>query len=274
MKRENNNQVEYFDNRHFTIGQVADITGISRDRLRYYEEKGILFPTQDDENNYRSYSIADIDMVLSIEFYRSMDLNMKEIGQIWSKQSPKEVISVLEQKENEISIKMNELQRYLNNIRKGKEACKLIADNLNKFSVKAMPPFEILGEFSDFRAYSEYDEIHNRRSDLGGKSIVNSIKRMIRIENEEVVENKMLITRNVNKNTSLSNILEYDKCLYSIVEDSLKKGDILQEMLQKSMKWGEENNLTFKGYIVISIILIMNDINTMKSYLEVYAPIE
>ncbi len=63
----------------FTIGQVAEITGISRDRLRYYEEKGILHPKQNDENNYREYGYSDIDIILTIEYYRSMDMGMKEI---------------------------------------------------------------------------------------------------------------------------------------------------------------------------------------------------
>jgi DNA-binding transcriptional MerR regulator len=263
----------HFENKHFTIGQVASITGISRDRLRYYEEKGILFPSQEEENNYRNYSMADIDMILSIEFYRSMDLSMKEISQIWNSHTPKDVIGILAQKENEIFSKLNELQGYLNNIKKGMEACKVIDENLNKFLVKEMPPFEILGEFSDYRAYSEYEKLHNRRGELGGKSIVNSMKRMITISNNEIVENKMLITRNRCNLDGSTNIVAFDKCLYTVVEDGLKNGDITEEMCQKSLKWGEENNLKFEGSVFISIILVMNDANTMKSYLEIYAPI-
>ncbi|WP_438498365.1 MerR family DNA-binding transcriptional regulator [Paenibacillus sp. IHBB 3054] len=35
----------------YTIGQIANIMGISKDKLRYYEEKKILTPIQNDENN-------------------------------------------------------------------------------------------------------------------------------------------------------------------------------------------------------------------------------
>ncbi|WP_238918928.1 MerR family DNA-binding transcriptional regulator [Clostridium sp. YIM B02555] len=39
----------------YTIGEVAQITGISRDRLRYYEENGILKPKYDASSSYREY---------------------------------------------------------------------------------------------------------------------------------------------------------------------------------------------------------------------------
>ncbi|MDP4090971.1 MAG: MerR family DNA-binding transcriptional regulator, partial [Bacillota bacterium] len=44
----------------YTIGQIANIMGISRDKLRYYEEKGVLNPKQNDENNYRKCDFEDI----------------------------------------------------------------------------------------------------------------------------------------------------------------------------------------------------------------------
>lgn len=57
----------------YTIGQLAHILGINRDKLRYYEEKGILAPAQDGGNHYRQYSVNDFNTVLLIEFYRSLD---------------------------------------------------------------------------------------------------------------------------------------------------------------------------------------------------------
>lgn len=125
----------------FTIGQVAEITGISRDRLRYYEEKGILHLKQKDGNNYREYGYSDIDVILTIEYYRSMDLGMKEISELSECKGMQEMAERLKRKEEDILSKMDELSGYLANISKGKEACTKIIKNLNKFSVRNIPAF-------------------------------------------------------------------------------------------------------------------------------------
>mgnify|MGYP003345048464 FL=1 len=38
-----------------SIGDVGKITGISKDRLRYYEEKRLITPVRDTDNSYREY---------------------------------------------------------------------------------------------------------------------------------------------------------------------------------------------------------------------------
>ncbi|QHQ61609.1 MerR family transcriptional regulator [Anaerocolumna sedimenticola] len=265
------------DNKYdtYTIGQVSAITGISRDRLRYYEEKGLLLPDQNNDNNYRNYTICDIDKVLSIEFYLSMNLSMKEIGSIWAGDSYEEISSVLGEREKEITKKIDELQNYLVNIRKGKEACDRIAKNLNQFSIQVMPAFEVLGEMSDYRAYKEYENIHRNKNELRGKPIIHSIKRMLTYSEKGIESNKMLITRNVSKSTSENNkIISFDKCLYTIVEDSINKGDIMQDMFHKCYSYANENQLSGKGFVIISMLLITVNHGNAKSYLEVFAPIE
>ena len=39
--------------------------------IRYYEKHGVISPRRNDENNYRSYSIFDIFMLLDTLQYRS-----------------------------------------------------------------------------------------------------------------------------------------------------------------------------------------------------------
>lgn len=65
-----------------TIGQISGILGVSKDKLRYYEEKGILRPVQNNENSYREYDNNDINTVLLIEFYRSLDMDFRTIEKL------------------------------------------------------------------------------------------------------------------------------------------------------------------------------------------------
>ncbi len=55
------------------IGELAELAGISRDALRFYEKHGLLTPTARTDSGYRLYSKSD---VLRISFI----LSAKEVG--------------------------------------------------------------------------------------------------------------------------------------------------------------------------------------------------
>ncbi len=70
------------DNEHqdksFTIGQVAQITGIHAKSIRYYESIGLL-PTQArSANTYRRYSMADINRLILLGRIRSLRVPFSE----------------------------------------------------------------------------------------------------------------------------------------------------------------------------------------------------
>ena len=66
----------------YTIGQVAKFLGVSRDTLKFYEEKELVKPKQDDENGYRKYNDYDIYDVITTNFYRHLDIEVKKIQEI------------------------------------------------------------------------------------------------------------------------------------------------------------------------------------------------
>ncbi|MBL4933119.1 MerR family transcriptional regulator [Clostridium paridis] len=147
----------------YTIGQVANIMGISKDKLRYYEEKGVLKPSQNNENNYRQYSLEEMLSILSIEFYRSLDLDFKSIKRIHNQSDIKDLEEILEDKRKEIVKEVDRLNAIVNRINKAKKACNDIERYLNKFSIRAMKPIKVLGEMSDFTAFNEFEVIHENK---------------------------------------------------------------------------------------------------------------
>jgi len=56
----------------YTIEQVAARTGFTKRTLRYYEEVGLLPPTNRTEGNYRRYSEADIQRLERIKNLRDL----------------------------------------------------------------------------------------------------------------------------------------------------------------------------------------------------------
>lgn len=258
----------------YTIGQIANILGISRDKLRYYEEKGILIPVQNKDNNYRQYDLKDIDTILAIQFYRSLDLEFKNIKKLHKKSNIKDIEYVLDEKYNQVIEEIKRLNTIVNRIEKAKKGCNDINKWLNKFIIKPMAPIEILGEISNSRAYNEFDVIHkNRNNDV---AIIKSLKRYIKFNDEQIESSKMLVTKDIESgNIEKSNdILEYEKCLYTIVEDDAATKGIMQKTYEQSLEWIYNNNYKHEGIAILSMLLIEFHEGRAKSYLEVYIPIK
>ena len=94
-----------------SIGDVEKITGISKDRLRYYEEKNLIVPERNDENSYRSYDVNEVIKLFGIQLYRAMDMGIKEIQTVQEAGTPEEMRAVFAKRQDDIEAKIAELQR-------------------------------------------------------------------------------------------------------------------------------------------------------------------
>lgn len=62
--------------------QMEELTGITRQNIRYYEKLNLLEPVRDPENAYRDYSNEDVRRLKLIKMLRMLDMPIKEIGQV------------------------------------------------------------------------------------------------------------------------------------------------------------------------------------------------
>ena len=60
--------------------QIEELTGITRQNIRYYERQGLLEPARDTGNAYRDYSGEDLRRLKLIKMLRMLDMPIKEIG--------------------------------------------------------------------------------------------------------------------------------------------------------------------------------------------------
>ena len=70
----------------YLIGDVANLMGLSRDTLRYYEKRGIL-SSQRGDNGYRYYTDQDISRLISILYQRKMDIRISDMEALCSAES-------------------------------------------------------------------------------------------------------------------------------------------------------------------------------------------
>jgi len=61
-----------------TIKQIEEQSGLTRANIRFYEEEGLIHPRRQ-ENGYRDYTDAELEMLLRIKLLRSLGLTLEEI---------------------------------------------------------------------------------------------------------------------------------------------------------------------------------------------------
>jgi DNA-binding transcriptional MerR regulator len=79
----------------YTIKEVADLAGVSTRTLRYYDEIGLLAPTQIGENGYRYYDLDSLLRLQQILIYRQLQVPLKDIQRMMS-QPDFELLQALE----------------------------------------------------------------------------------------------------------------------------------------------------------------------------------
>ncbi|APO84299.1 Cd(II)/Pb(II)-responsive transcriptional regulator [Pseudomonas putida] len=62
------------------IGQLAKLTGVEIQTIRFYERQGLLPPPNRQDNSYRIYEADHVEKLLFIRRCRSFGMSLEEIG--------------------------------------------------------------------------------------------------------------------------------------------------------------------------------------------------
>ncbi len=65
-----------------TVKEMSEITGVSIRTLRYYDEIGLLKPTQLTEAGYRLYDNKSLEKLQQIMFFRELEISLTDISKI------------------------------------------------------------------------------------------------------------------------------------------------------------------------------------------------
>jgi len=98
-----------------TVKEISDITGISVRTLHYYDEIGLLKPTEKSEKGYRLYDDRALETLQQILFFREFDMPLKEIRAILD--SPAlDQSQILQMQRNMLVRKKERLERLIASI--------------------------------------------------------------------------------------------------------------------------------------------------------------
>ncbi len=112
----------------FTIGKLAQASGLSRDCLRYYEREGLLAAGRKTSAGYRLYDPSAVERLSFIKHAKRCGFTLTEINQLIGLKaddstSCNDIRSVAEEKKNRLDDKIKDLQEMSAILDRLIEAC-------------------------------------------------------------------------------------------------------------------------------------------------------
>lgn len=263
------------DNQTYKTGQLADILGLTRDALRYYEEKGIINPKHKQENNYREYDFYDIYTLMVTDFYKKRNLAIKEVKKLQSGSELDELEALLGEKATELEEIIRIKESTLRKINETREFCKDIKNHVNRFSLRKLPLYEIKGEISDFNAVEEYHVILEKM-DLMKEDILSKIVKRFTFDESGFLDFKMFIVDKSDSKLEDKSYIDYSTCIYTIVEDGrFLEGneDPKITAFTATLNWATEQGLTLQGVAFAFTRLITYIDGKERIFLEIFVPV-
>jgi len=109
------------------IGELAELAGISRDALRFYEKHGLIMPTARTDSGYRLYSKSDVLRISFILSAKEVGFTLNEIHQLLELEVTKDDKSCQDVKQF-VDNKIQVVNQRLTEIKKVKQSLQTLSN--------------------------------------------------------------------------------------------------------------------------------------------------
>lgn len=244
-------------NKKYRIGEVAKICNISKRTLRYYDEIGLLLPSETlTLNQYRTYTEEDLHKIPIIKYYKESGFKLEDIKQMMNKYDLKAIN--VEQKFDDKIQELENLEEDLKNKRKAveewlfliKEAEIILEEDTRSVNIKKFKKTEMVfleqGFNFDYRESIVNIKFNNHIEKIGNL-----------ISGPVIIEFLSLENRCLEKCTTVKIMQKYLK--KGVVENLVEFGGIavasyycvgshknLKNGYKKLKKWLEDSGLEYE----------------------------
>jgi DNA-binding transcriptional MerR regulator/DNA-directed RNA polymerase subunit RPC12/RpoP len=119
----------------YTTGELAKLCGVTVRTVQYYDNRGILIPSELSEGGRRLYSDEDLKRLKVICFLRELDLSINTIDQLLREEHPEKIIDLLLwQQEVVLTDEIDQRREKLNKLAALRRGLK----SLSNFSVESI----------------------------------------------------------------------------------------------------------------------------------------
>ena len=160
----------------YSIGELAELAGVSARTLRYYDREGLVKPSCVNEAGYRFYGEREVNLLQQILFYRERGLDLSRIRQI------------IYEKDFDIAGAMEEHLRALEEQKEHTEALiRMVRRSI--MSMKGECRMSDQEKFEAFkqRAVREHEELYGReaRNKYGDEEVAAAQKKILNMSEED-----------------------------------------------------------------------------------------
>lgn len=259
----------------YRTGELLEYLGITRDTLRFYEEKGLIKPQKCSDNNYRNYDIMDIYNIMILDFYKKRGMSINQLQDIIKDSNIDDIKYKLQNKKSELEKMIIDLSSMEKRIEGTQIFLDEMISNLDVFTIKPLPLYRIKGELSDFIAVEEYKnvlDVFNSNND----DMLSQILRYISFDEKGVRSTKMLIVDHAEQcNENVAELLQHPKCLYTVAVESQpnnQREDLMMRMHKASAEQAQLLGLRLTGEAFAMIRFITYHSKETRTYIEIFVP--
>ena len=222
------------------INELAKLTGVTVRSLHYYDEIGLLNPSEHTNAGYRIYSIADIERLQQILFFKELDFPLSKIKSFMSSVNYDKNFAIIKQKEllEEKRNRLNGLITLLDEILKGESEMSFKEfDNTQLEKMQEEYAKEVQKRFGGTAAYAEYKEKSKNysKSDyaLLAKKAESIFAEFSKIKEEDPASEKAQTLVKKWQNFISENYYECDKSILLVLSEMYVADERFKENIDK-----------------------------------------
>jgi len=266
----------------YSIGEFAEILGVTVDTLRLYERQGIIKPIKDHRNNYRYFDDLDARNLLMSRWYRSMQIPLQDVSGLTKEACLEDIIGKIGTMELNLKEEIRKSTMLLNKLTEINNGIRGIEAALNKCIIKKTPGLyrlkqtqrntlltddflrEMVSKWMNMLPFAFYSFRIGSREFTSRESCL-EYNWGIAISEEEIG----------NFDVEINEHIEYisPRTCVSAVIPSPHREYILADSLQFMLDYIKENNYCIVDDIIGRIIVTEKVNYQSRSYLEVNIPI-
>lgn len=239
-----------------TISQVAELTGISTRTLQYYDEIGLLKPSELTPSGYRLYSDEALQKLQQILFFKELDFKLKEINEILQKPEFDKVEAFMKQKKL-LCLKRDRIDKLielLDRLEKGEPCMSFKEFDLSEY-IEALEQFKNQKEddvIKHWGSIENFNQLIQKIKDDESNVAKLAIKQFGSIEKyteamkynlehfSDLMEQSKELAKNKDEILQKSNDL-YVKLTSDLIKDATSRE--IQDIVHEIVELSNENNL-------------------------------
>ena len=117
----------------YSIGQLANLAGVSVKTLRVYERKGLLVPERNEENSYRIYGDEAVKTLEKIQLMKYLDFSLDQISEFLQLYENISREKMLREQKRLLERKSEQIDRVISHVDRAIQECQTGVNDENEF---------------------------------------------------------------------------------------------------------------------------------------------